>query len=530
MDRVSPPTAPSPLAWLPFLWRSVLFPGAVPQAVTPVRPLAVLLLLMLPALLLYPCLSFRLLEPDEGRYAEIPREMLERGDLLVPVLHGEPYLDKPPLFYWLVAGSYRLFGVSEASARLVPALAVHATILLVYLLGRRSLGDKAAFRGAILLTLAPGFVSVARLLVLDGLLTLWATLAVLSALEALRGARFGWGWWLTASLACALGVLTKGPVAAVLLLPPVLLRRWLDRDGVAVPWSAWLASVAVLLAVNVPWYAALCVRIPGFARYFFWEQHVVRFLTPYAHEQGVFYYGPILLGGLLPGTLLLWPVLRFLLGGGEEAARLRARELGAVLLAGGWCVLFFTLSACKLPTYVLPALPLLALVLGYFLAHGPWNRSRTLLPTAAAAFVLLLFFHHVALPWYAADRSPMARADELRAICDDPTAKVVCYPRPVDSVAFYLRRDDLRNYRSADIENLRTLVRDQPRTVILCTHRHSLKGLQELLPPEVQATPVLHLGLSDVPGVPSRWQKPLKQDMGETALGLSDVAIVERRH
>jgi 4-amino-4-deoxy-L-arabinose transferase-like glycosyltransferase len=524
MDRV-PPNAPRSLpAWLPLLWRGVLFPGAVPDDAA-VRPRALLLLALLPALLLYPCLSFRLLEPDEGRYAEIPREMLARGDLVVPVLHGEPYLDKPPLFYWLVAGSYRLFGVSEASARLVPALAVHATILLVYLLGRRSLGGRAAFRAALLLTLAPGFVSVARLLVLDGLLTLWATLAVLAAFEAVRGGRFAWGWWLTATLACALGVLTKGPVAVVLLLPPLWLHRRLC-GGVGVPWRAWLLFAVVLLAVNVPWYAALCLRVPRFAYYFFWEHHVVRFLTPFAHEQGVFYYGPILLGGLLPGTLLLWPFAKFLLG--HDAARLRAPELGYVLLAGGWCVLFFTLSACKLPTYVLPALPMLALALGYFLAHGPWRRARALVPVGSAAFLLLLAGHHVALPWYAAYRSPMAHPEELAALCADPETPVVCYPRPVDSVAFYLRRDDLRNYRSKEIEDLRTLVRTRPRTVVLCTHRSSLTGLRQLLPPEVRVNQALHLGLADIHGVPPRPMRSVKQALGETALGLSDVAVVER--
>src|SRR5439155_9997210 len=118
------------------------------------------LLIVLPAVVLYPRLDFRLLEPDEGRYAEIAREMLVRGDWVVPHLQGEPYLDKPPLLYWLVVLSYKAFGVHDWAARVVPALAVHGTILLTYLFGRRLLGERAAFRGAILLTLAPGLVSM----------------------------------------------------------------------------------------------------------------------------------------------------------------------------------------------------------------------------------------------------------------------------------------------------------------------------------------------------------------------------------
>ncbi len=147
-------------AGCPISGRAVLFPG--PSTATQARraseghvPIprsrfglvskALIPLIVLPGLLLYPCLGFRLFEPDESRYAQIPREMLQRGDLVVPTLQGEPYLDKPPLLYWAVMLSYRLFGIHDWSARLVPALAVHATILLVYLLGRRTLGERPAW-------------------------------------------------------------------------------------------------------------------------------------------------------------------------------------------------------------------------------------------------------------------------------------------------------------------------------------------------------------------------------------------------
>src|SRR5947209_7540736 len=149
------PPSPSLPAWLPFLWRRVLFPGAAPAAGAP-RWAGLLWLLLLPGVLLYPCRSFDLFEPDESRYAQIPREMLARGEWVVPFLQGEPYLDKPPLFYWLVMGSYRVFGVSAGAARLVPALALHLCMLFVYLLGRRHVGQRAAFRGALVLSLAPG--------------------------------------------------------------------------------------------------------------------------------------------------------------------------------------------------------------------------------------------------------------------------------------------------------------------------------------------------------------------------------------
>jgi 4-amino-4-deoxy-L-arabinose transferase-like glycosyltransferase len=516
-------------AWLPFLWSRVLFPGER-QPAAPPRAGALLVLLVLPALLLYPCLRFRLLEPDESRYAEVPREMLLRGEWVVPYLQGEPYLDKPPLLYWLVMAAYSVCGVHDWAARLVPALAVHSCLVLAYLFGRRWLQERAAFGGALLLGLAPGFVSMGRLLILDGLLALTATLALFSAFEALRGPRLRWGWWLLAAAACGLGVLTKGPVALLLLAPPLWLYRRLSGRGGAVSRGALAGFVLVVLALALPWYVAMCRRVPGFAAYFFWEHNVQRFVAPAMHVHGVWFYGPVLLLALLPGTLLALPFVRFLLATDEETARRRPAELGFLLLGGGWCVLFFSLSTCKLPTYILPALPPLALALGHFLVNSRWGRSRrTIGLGAGSAFVVLALGHYLAVPWYAEYRSPLSRPAEVLARCADREVPVVCYPRNCDSVAFYLGRADLRAYRSKDIEALRYLVRTRPRTVILCTHRHSLAGLKELLPPEVRVVDEVRLGLADIPGVPRWLMRPLARLMGETALGLCDLAVVEMR-
>jgi hypothetical protein len=133
------------------------------------------------------------------------------------------------------------------------------------------------------------------------------------------------------------------------------------------------------------------------------------------------------------------------------------------------------------------------------------------------------------MPWYAEYRSPLHQEEEVRRLCGDPETTVVCYPRNCDSVAFYLGRADLRAYRSKEIEELRALVRARPRTVVLCTHRHSLQGLRQLLPPEVCLVDEVRLELTELPGVPRRLRRPLALLMGETALGLGDVAVVERR-
>ncbi len=522
------PLARSLPAWLPVLLRRVLFPGAV-TADTRIRPLPLLLLLVLPAVLLYPCLTFRLFEPDEGRYAEIPREMLARADWVVPYLQGEPYLDKPPLLYWLVMGSYRLFGVHDWAARLVPALAVHGCVLLVYLLGRRSLGERAAFWGALLLALAPGFVSMGRMLVLDGLLAFWVALALFAAFEAIRGPRLRWGWWLLAAAACGLGVLTKGPVAVLLLVPPLWLHRRLAGPACRISWAACLAFAVLMLAVAGPWYVAVCLRAPSFAGYFLWQHNVVRFLSSFAHLEPVWYYGPVVLAGLLPGTLWALPFLRFLLTGRPGEAARRSPELGFALLTGGWGVFFFTLSNCKLPTYVLPAFPFLTLALGAYLAGSRWAASRWPALVAGTAAVLMGVGHHVVVPWYAWNRSPMGRPEVVARYCGDPETPVVCYPSHCDSVGFYLGRDDLRSFRSKQIDGLREALREAPRTVVLCTHRHALGGLRQALPPELRLTDETHFALASVPGLPESWGQKVISWMGETPLELSDVAVVERQ-
>jgi 4-amino-4-deoxy-L-arabinose transferase-like glycosyltransferase len=524
MDRALPTT---PLGWPAYLWSAVLFAGPSSAEAPPLtwRPLA--WLVVLPGLLLYPCVGFYLFEPDESRYAQIPAEMLRRGDLVVPTLQGEPYLDKPPLLYWCVMASYRVFGVSDWAARIVPALAVHGCVLITYLLGRRLMGERSAWWGAMVLALSPGFLGMTRLLVLDGLLTLFVAASLFAAFEAVRGERLRRGWWLAAALCCGLGVLTKGPVAVVLLVPPLWLYRRLSGRGVAPGWGAWIAFALVALTVALPWYLALAVRVPSFVSYFFWEHNVQRFVAPGIHVRGVFFYLPVLLLALLPGSLLFVRLVRLVLSSGEELARARSPELGFCLLAGGWCVLFFTLSACKLPTYVLPAFPFFALALGHALVHSCWRSSRLTPAVGIVTLALLLAAHYVVVPWYAWYRSPMSRPAEVLRLCADPEATVVCYPRNCDSVAFYLGRDDLKTYRSKDVEGLRYSVRTRPRTVILCTHRSSLRGLKQLLPPEVVVTREERLGLADIPHVPPDLMRPLRRLMGETALGLGDVAVVE---
>jgi 4-amino-4-deoxy-L-arabinose transferase-like glycosyltransferase len=461
-------------------------------------------LVIVPAVLLYPCLSFWLFEPDEGRYAQIPREMLARGDWTVPVLQGEPYLDKPPLFYWLVMASYHLLGAHDWSARLVPALALHFSILLTYLLGCRLLGRTAALWGAGILALAPGFISVGRLLVIDGVLTLCVLASFAAATEAIRGERLRYLWWCLSAVACGLGVLTKGPVALILCAIPLAVHQWLTGASRLISRRGWIVYAAVTICVALPWYVLVCLSRPEFAGYFLWRHNIVRFLTPFDHQQPIWFYVPILVLGLLPATLMLPGLIRFLLSTGRSKSDRRPPVLGLLLVTGLWPVLFFTLSGSKLPTYILPAFPPLALVLGYYLSVKSW---RTGWPVRLGGIGMLAFLgllHFAAVPFYAWFHSPMSEEQLVRQYCGDPGVPVVCYPRGCDSVAFYLGRSDFKSYRSKETADMLAYLEQQKRVVVFFTHRHSPDFLRTVLPPQ--------LTLGELVPVSRSWARTFKTE------------------
>jgi 4-amino-4-deoxy-L-arabinose transferase-like glycosyltransferase len=344
---------------------------------------AMAFLTLLAGLLLLPDLGYALIEPDEGRYAEIGREMLLSGDWIVPTLNQKSYLDKPPLVYWLLAGSYAVFGVTSWAARLVPALATLATVILTFLFARRVLGERAAFLAALVLALTPGFMQCGRFLFLDNVLTLWVAAALFTGQAALRGHRLSRPWWFMSAVCCGLGILTKGPVALVLVVPPLAGFAWLGRQGGDSPPSlglrAWIVYAAVALGLAAPWYVAVVWRRPDFAYFFFIKQHLARFFGKDYHEQPFWYYVPVVFVGFLPWSLLLVPCIRFLFSRSPSLASLRPQGLGLYLLWALWVVLFFSLSRGKLPPYLLPAVPAAAVLVGCFL-------DRALFETGSEAF------------------------------------------------------------------------------------------------------------------------------------------------
>jgi 4-amino-4-deoxy-L-arabinose transferase-like glycosyltransferase len=298
-----------------------------------------------------------LMDPDEGRYAEIAREFFVLRDWLIPHLNLLPYLEKPPLVYWLTALSFKALGYTEAAARLVPAVSALAGVFLAYGLGRVLWGPGPGVLGALVLASAAGYVALGRILTLDMTFALWLNLGIgLGYLALSRGQDRLWPW---AYLALGLAVLTKGPVALVLAGLVWIIWAAVNRQAIRplIQPRGW----ALLAVVTVPWFVYVQWRHPEFFRFFILEQHFGRFLTPAIHPEPLNYYLPVLLGLLLPWTWLLpWTLAA---GGRWRDPDYRFLVIWALVI-----VVFFSLSRGKLAPYILPALLPLALLVGRGLA------------------------------------------------------------------------------------------------------------------------------------------------------------------
>ncbi len=352
---------------LRFWWSKVQFSRPAPDAKIVMngraRWAAGILLAAVSGLLLLPNLSYPLIDPDESRYAEISREMLESGDFVVPTRFGKPYLDKPPLLYWLTATSFRLFGVSEASARLVPALSAILTVVITYALGARLVGYAAAWLGSLSMLSCFGFLMSGRFVFIDTVLTCFTTVSLLTGYLACRDREVkSWLWSLSAA-ACALGILAKGPVAVALCLPPLVASRWLTGLS-AIRLKSWALFGAITGLTTLPWFVLMNARQNGFLIDFIWTHHIDRFVSGLSHTEPWWYYVPVLFVGMLPCSILFPAVVTFLIDRRETTRVWRSYHVGFLVLASAWTIGLFSCSSCKLPPYLLPAIPCACLVIG----------------------------------------------------------------------------------------------------------------------------------------------------------------------
>ncbi len=328
---------------------------------------AFILIAALPLFLLY--LGWGFIDPDEGRYALIPREMLMSGDFITPTQNHLKFFDKPPLLYWLIAGSYAIFGYHEWAARLIPALCGLAGVLLCYGLGRRMFGARAGIIAAMVLGTTLMWMITARIVMTDMLVSflIFAALALwwLGHSEAENNRRRT-TWFLGFWSVLALAVLAKGPVAVVLAGGAISLYALSCRQWRALREMRWLAGVPLFLLIAAPWFILVAERNPEFNHFFWYDQHIGRFVggtSSNAHVEGPLYYFKLL-------PLLFFPWSLFfpaaLIRGWQALHKSRNDKYDAaifLLCGAAFITLFFSISSGKLPTYILPIVPLASLLL-----------------------------------------------------------------------------------------------------------------------------------------------------------------------
>ena len=322
----------------------------------------------------------KLIKPDEGRYAEIPREMVASGDWVTPRLNDLKYFEKPPLQYWATATAYELFGEHQWTSRLWDALTGFAGILLVWFAGLRLFGREAASYAAILLGSSMLYALMGHINTLDMGVTFFIMLGIVGLLlgqtQAVASKRRN--WMLLAWAALGLAVLSKGLMGLVLPGTALFLYAVVQRDFSVFKRMHWLAGLAVFLLVTAPWFYLVMKANPEFFQRFFIYEHFTRFTTKeLGRYQPWYYFIPVLLTGMLPWTLLMFDTLINTWRGSrlphvasrDKAVGGRAFNAARFLLV--WAVfiyLFFTVSDSKLPSYLLPMFPALALLMGKQLA------------------------------------------------------------------------------------------------------------------------------------------------------------------
>jgi len=318
--------------------------------------LPMLLLVVLAGCLFFAGLgSLPLLEPDEGRNAEVAREMLASGDWITPHYDGLPYLDKPAVFFCLVASSFKLSGLHEWSARAPSALMGLCLLLLSWFLARRMFGDSTALRAGVVIATAPLVMVFSRLVIFDMTLAFLITLAMVSFWFAEASEFRRPGLDLLMFLAMGLATITKGPVGFLLPLLSITAYQALGGKLRELKRLRWGLGCAVFLAAVLPWFISVSIRYPDFPRYALLEESLARFSGGLVHRQGgLLYYFPVYLAGFFP-----WSV--FLLWAGWSRHK-RWREIRFErnrLFLLTWSVVtfvFFSLSRSQLPGYFLPAI------------------------------------------------------------------------------------------------------------------------------------------------------------------------------
>lgn len=331
-------------------------------------------------------LSFRdLAGTDEGRYAEIAREMAQSGDYVTPRLNDLKYFEKPAMQYWASAAAFTAFGESEFVARLWPGLCGFLAALMVWYTGRRLWGASAGLYAGLTTVSMVWMMGLSHIITVDMGVSFFLAAVLCGFLIAQDdstsvSSRRRWMFVVWAAMAGAM--LSKGLIGIVIPGAAMVLYSLIYRD-----WKTWprmepLWGPLIFLALAAPWFVIVSMRNPEFAKFFFIHEHFQRFATDEARRPGAWYYFvPILLGGLLPWTSLLPSLSRYAVR--RETTSFQPN--GVLLIWCAFIFVFFSLSSSKLPGYLLPMFPALGLLLGRYLDKAQPNVLR---PHAIALAIL----------------------------------------------------------------------------------------------------------------------------------------------
>lgn len=360
------PNAPFPLSWRAMSISSNTHAFALSRTM--------LLLVLFAALLWFATLAGRsLVHPDEGRYAEIAREMALSGDFVTPRLNDIKYFEKPALQYWMTALAFTVFGESDWAARLWTALTGFLSALMVGYTARRLWGEQAGCLAASVLLGSLWWIANGHFSSLDMGVAASMCLALCSTLLAQRNeatARERRNWMLLAWAGMALAVLSKGLIGLVLPGGVLVAYTLWQRD-----WRLWTRlqlvwGLLLFLLIAAPWFVLVSQRNPEFAHFFFIHEHFERFTsTEHKREGAWWYFFPVLLAGFLPWVSLLPGIARRGWAGAQGFAPERLLLVWSVFIFA-----FFSYSGSKLPSYILPIFPALALLAARHLTTLPSRR------------------------------------------------------------------------------------------------------------------------------------------------------------
>lgn len=313
-----------------------------------------------------------LIKPDEGRYAEIPREMVVTGDWITPRLNGLKYFEKPVWQYWVTAAAYTVFGEAPWTARLWTGLTGLLGILGTGWFASRLYGIRVGYLAAAALSGSLLWVMMGQVLTLDMGVSFLLNAAVFALILGQQESRLAQQrlWMLLAWAMLALAVLSKGLIGLVLPGGALVVYSLWYRDWHIWRRMYWLPGLCLFALITVPWFVLVSQANPEFPHFFFVREHFQRFLTKeHGRYQPFWYFIPVLLVGALPWSIHLWSALvRYW----RELPKAGTHGFSAGHFLLTWVVLvfaFFSYSSSKLVPYILPIFPGLAVMLGAYLAH-----------------------------------------------------------------------------------------------------------------------------------------------------------------